>query len=122
MGRPIPAWTWKHTPEAHPRSPISIHPRRIPMRAIDFTPAQAKPWAAALSTPLDFQAPASAPAVDFHVAEAAAPLHLRVLRTGRQREELATLRKHAPMGVEDDLGAGLMPYESLRDDMGFVTA
>jgi predicted GNAT family N-acyltransferase len=25
------------------------------------------------------------------------------------------------MGVEDDLGAGLMPYEALRDDVGVVT-
>jgi len=93
------------------------------MRAIEFNPAQANAWtAAALSAPLDFQDSAPAPALEFHVTETPAPLHLRVLRTGRQREELATLRKHAPMGVEDDLGAGLMPYESLRDDMGFVTA
>lgn len=94
------------------------------MRAIDFTTAtQAKLWnPAALAAPIDFQDSGPAPALDFHVAEADAPLHLRVLRTARQREELATLRKHAPMGVEDDLGAGLMPYETLRDDMGFVTA
>lgn len=51
-----------------------------------------------------------------------AALHLKVLTTPEERQVLVPLRKHAPMGVEDDLGAGLMPFESARDDVGVVTA
>jgi hypothetical protein len=49
------------------------------------------------------------------------PFHLKVLATPDERIAIAGLRKFAPMGVEDDLGAGLMPYEALRDDVGVVT-
>lgn len=49
-------------------------------------------------------------------------LRVKVLSTPEQRQAIAELRKHAPMGVEDDLGAGLMPFESVRDDVGFVVA
>jgi len=50
------------------------------------------------------------------------PLHVKVLANPEQRHVLAELRKLAPMGVEDDLGAGLMPFESLRDQVGMVMA
>jgi predicted GNAT family N-acyltransferase len=46
---------------------------------------------------------------------------LRVLSSFDDRAELASLRRYAPMGVEDDLGAGLMPFETLRDEVGVVT-
>lgn len=49
-------------------------------------------------------------------------LRTQVLATPEQRQALAELRRHAPMGVEDDLGAGLMPFESLRDDIAVVLA
>jgi predicted GNAT family N-acyltransferase len=45
-----------------------------------------------------------------------------VLATHEQRQAIADLRKHAPMGVEDDLGAGLMPFEAKRDEVGVVNA
>jgi predicted GNAT family N-acyltransferase len=47
---------------------------------------------------------------------------LRVLQTPQERAAIAGLRRHAPMGVEDDLGAGLMPFETIRDEVGVVTA
>lgn len=54
--------------------------------------------------------------------DAELPLHVKLLKTPEQRQALAELRKLAPMGVEDDLGAGLMPFESLRDQVGMVIA
>jgi predicted GNAT family N-acyltransferase len=54
--------------------------------------------------------------------EPEAQLRIKVLATHEQRQAIADLRKHAPMGVEDDLGAGLMPFEAKRDEVGVVTA
>lgn len=103
------------------------------MQSVDFAPAQftansqsPAPWTAeALArrpAVLDFADSAAMPILDFQDSEITPPLHLRVLRTARQREQLAVLRQHAPMGVEDDLGAGLMPFEAKRDEVGVVTA
>lgn len=96
------------------------------MQSLAFAPAHPAPWTAeALARQpqlLDFQDSAGAPLLDFQDSEIAPALHLRVLRTARQREQLGVLRQHAPMGVEDDLGAGLMPFEALRDEVGVVTA
>ncbi|HEX2545451.1 MAG TPA: hypothetical protein VHL79_11260 [Ramlibacter sp.] len=75
-------------------------------------------WSPSALVPADFQDSESPP----YELPAQAPLHLRILRTAREREQLAGLRKYAPMGVEDDLGAGLMPYEAMRDEVGVVTA
>jgi hypothetical protein len=94
------------------------------MQSIALAPVASVRWPGALvrTDHLDFQDSEAAPAPDFQLPELAPQLHLRVLRTAREREQLAALRKHAPMGVEDDLGAGLMPFEAKRDEVGLVTA
>ena len=69
-----------------------------------------------------FAAARALPSSQHAWAPAEAPLHLKVLRTPEQREALANLRKHAAMGLEEDLRAGLMPFEALRDQIGLVTA
>lgn len=51
-----------------------------------------------------------------------AGLRLRVLRTARDREDIAGLRRHAAFRVEQDLGLGLKPFEQTRDEIGIVTA
>lgn len=65
------------------------------------------------------------PGIHFHPGaweDPEAQLRIKVLATHEQRQAIADLRKHAPMGVEDDLGAGLMPFEAKRDEVGVVTA
>lgn len=52
----------------------------------------------------------------------AGPLRVRFLRTTKERQAIAGLRRHAAFGVEQDLGLGLQPFEQTRDDMGLVTA
>lgn len=52
----------------------------------------------------------------------AAPLRLRVLRTATDRQAIASLRRHAAFGVEQDLGLGLKALEQTRDEVGLVTA
>jgi hypothetical protein len=49
-------------------------------------------------------------------------LAMRVLRTAREREAIAGLRRHAAFRVEQDLGLGLKPFEQTRDELGVVTA
>lgn len=53
---------------------------------------------------------------------AAQSLRLRILRTARERMEIAELRKLAAFGVEQDLRLDLAPLERRRDDVGLVTA
>lgn len=50
-----------------------------------------------------------------------AGLHMRVLH-GQERGVIADLRRYAAVGVEQDLGLGLAPFEQTRDDIGLVTA
>jgi len=58
-----------------------------------------------------------------HAGYVAGPsLRLRVLRTAREREAIAGLRRHAAFGVEQDLGLGLKPFELTRDELAVVTA
>lgn len=90
------------------------------MQSNDFAALTPTRWSA--GAPLDFQDSEAAPGADFQMPELEQRMHVRVLRTAREREQLAGLRKHAPMGVEDDLGAGLMPFEGKRDEVGLVTA
>jgi hypothetical protein len=52
----------------------------------------------------------------------ARPMDVRVLKTGREREAIAGLRRHAAVGVEGDLGLGLAPFERTRDEIGLVMA
>jgi hypothetical protein len=47
---------------------------------------------------------------------------MRVLRTAWDRRAIASLRRHAAFGVEQDLGLGLAPFEQMRDEIGLVTA
>lgn len=49
-------------------------------------------------------------------------LNVRVLDTPEERMAIAELRRHAPSGVEDDLGLQLSPMESVRDEIAVVTA
>lgn len=49
-------------------------------------------------------------------------LRFKVLRTERERQAIAPLRRHAAFLVEQDLGLGLAPFEQTRDDLGVVTA
>ena len=62
------------------------------------------------------------PGVDFDHGDGAAPLRFRALRTARDRQAIASLRRHAAFGVEQDLGLGLVPFEQARDEIGLVTA
>jgi hypothetical protein len=55
-------------------------------------------------------------------AEPTTPLQVRFLKTARERQAIATLRRHAAFGVEGDLGLGLQPFEQRRDEIGLVTA
>lgn len=50
------------------------------------------------------------------------PLLMRVLRTPQERQSIADLRRLSPAGVEDDLGLGLAPFETVRDHIGTVLA
>lgn len=56
------------------------------------------------------------------LAAAAAPLRVRFLRTAKDRQAIAGLRRHAAFGVEGDLGLGLQEFEQTRDEIGLVTA
>lgn len=49
-------------------------------------------------------------------------LRFRALRTAKERQAIAALRRHAAFGVEQDLGLGLAPFEQARDEIGLVTA
>lgn len=49
-------------------------------------------------------------------------LRFQVLRTAKERQAIAALRRHAAFGVEQDLGLGLVPFEQKRDEIGLVTA
>lgn len=49
-------------------------------------------------------------------------LSMRVLHTSEQRLSIAELRRLSPVGVEDDLGLGLSPFENVRDQIGTVLA
>lgn len=49
-------------------------------------------------------------------------LSIRVLKTPDERLAITELRRHAPAGVEDDLGLRLSPLESVRDEIAVVTA
>lgn len=60
-------------------------------------------------------------ALDFDDVHAQA-LRFQVLRTARDRQAIAALRRHAAFGVEQDLGLGLAPFEQRRDEVGLVTA
>ena len=64
---------------------------------------------AALSVPSPLEAP------DFDTA-----LTLRVLPTPEDRLAIAGLRKLSASAVEDDLGFGLSPFETIRDQIGMV--
>lgn len=78
----------------------------------------------AIAQPATFHA-SLVPGLHFHPsawADPEAQLRIKVLATHEQRLAIADLRKHAPMGVEDDLGAGLMPFEAKRDEVGVVNA
>jgi hypothetical protein len=55
-------------------------------------------------------------------APPAAPLRVRFLRTARDRQAIAGLRRHTAFGVEGDLGLGLQAFEQTRDEIGLVTA
>jgi hypothetical protein len=80
------------------------------MQAIDFRAATAQ------SIVLPPQAP------HFEQEDAAGRLHLRVLRTARDRQAIAGLRRHAAFGVENDLGLQLESFEQKRDEIGLLTA
>lgn len=62
------------------------------------------------------------PAVDLDDGEGTQALRFRTLRTARERQAIASLRRHAAFGVEQDLGLGLVPFEQKRDEIGLVTA
>jgi hypothetical protein len=62
------------------------------------------------------------PALDLDDGDGAHALRLRVLRTAKERQAIASLRRHAAFGVEQDLGLGLVPFEQTRDEIGLVTA
>jgi hypothetical protein len=49
-------------------------------------------------------------------------LTLRVLSTPEERVAIAALRKLSASAVEDDLGFGLSPFETVRDQIGMVAA
>jgi hypothetical protein len=61
-------------------------------------------------------------AIDLDDSQAAPGLRMQVLRTARERQVIASLRRHAAFGVEQDLGLGLVPFEQTRDEIGLVTA
>jgi hypothetical protein len=84
------------------------------MQASNHYPADTARWA-----PSAF---ALGAAPELEDAGAATPLHLRVLRTAKDRQAIAELRRHAAFGVEQDLGLGLAPLEQTRDEAGLVTA
>jgi hypothetical protein len=85
---------------------------RIPMHAINYqtAAADAARW------------PGNPAPLDVEEAGTARSLRLRVLRTARERQAIAQLRRHAAFGVEQDLGLGLVPFEQKRDEIGLVTA
>ena len=56
----------------------------------------------------------------FAVAEP--PLAIRVLPTPEARMAIVGLRKLSASAVEDDLGFGLGPFETVRDQIGMVAA
>jgi hypothetical protein len=62
---------------------------------------------------------AEGPAYLLHRDERA---RIEFLETAEDRRLIAGLRRHAPMGLEEDLGAQLLPYEAERDELGAVTA
>jgi hypothetical protein len=62
---------------------------------------------------------AEGPAYLLHRDEVA---RLEFLETAEDRRLIAGLRRHAPMGLEEDLGAQLLPFEAERDELGCVTA
>jgi hypothetical protein len=62
------------------------------------------------------------PAIDLDDGEGTPPLRLQFLRTAKERQIIATLRRHAAFSVEQDLGLGLVPFEQTRDEIGLVTA
>lgn len=82
------------------------------MESSNYNIANATPWTGTTYVPsgLDLDA-GSTP-----------PLHMRVLRNARERQAIASLRRHAAFGVEQDLGLGLAPFEQTRDEIGLVTA
>jgi len=55
-------------------------------------------------------------------SDVAPSLRFRALRTAKERQAIASLRRHAAFGVEQDLGLGLAPFEQTRDEVGLVTA
>lgn len=61
-------------------------------------------------------------ALDLDDADDSQALRFRVLRTARERQAIASLRRHAAFGVEQDLALGLVPFEQKRDEVGLVTA
>src|SRR6476661_697333 len=60
--------------------------------------------------------------IDFDDAGRTPPLRFRALRTARERQAIASLRRHAAFGVEQDLGLDLEALEQTRDEVGLVTA
>lgn len=62
------------------------------------------------------------PAFDLDDADRSQSLRFGVLRTAKERQAIASLRRHAAFGVEQDLGLGLVPFEQKRDEIGLVTA
>jgi len=62
------------------------------------------------------------PRIDLDDSDSAPSLRMRVLKTARERKAIASLRRHAAFGVEQDLGLGLAPFEQTRDEIGLVTA
>lgn len=61
-------------------------------------------------------------ALDFDDVGGGPALRFQVLRTAKERQAIAALRRHAAFGVEQDLGLGLVPFEQKRDEIGLVTA
>ena len=86
------------------------------MQSIDYRSAQ--PHATAW-TPQPIVLPQ---APDLGEAGGGGSLRMRVLRTGRERQVIAGLRRHAAFGVENDLGLGLQSFEQMRDELGLVSA
>jgi hypothetical protein len=61
-------------------------------------------------------------ALEFGDAGPIGGLHVRVLRSARERQAIAGLRRHAAFDTENDLRLGLQPFEQARDDIGHVVA
>src|SRR4051794_11432557 len=89
---------------------LSHNTRRIFMESSNYTTANTSSWTG--------NAGYMPPALHLDDADLAPRLRFRALRTAKERQAIAALRRHAAFGVEQDLGLGLAPFEQTRDETG----